>query len=435
MRRVVVTGLGAVSPIGCTPEEIWHALTSCRSGITALHIDTAPSFPLKYAGQVHNFSPTAFGISSKSLKVMNKTIQYGLAASVCAVKDAGIDSGVYTPEEVGIYLGVNGIQYTAEELFLASYEAVGRDMRNYMNREYRTVGEPVTFSDPEAAVHPLWPLSVLANMTLCHIAIKHNFRGNNLAFSSIDVSGSLAIGQAYKAISQGEADVLLAGGCYGLNTLDLLSLLWCRVLAEGEAVCLPFDQRRSGCVPGEGAALLVLEELERARKRGARIYAEVAGFSSWCDTSVPPFEQSKDTSAHLPLRRCIEQALHDASCDPDAMSCVYADGKSTVEGDRREVCVYEEIFGDGCEAVPITSATPLTGYMFSASGAFGALGAVLSLTHGEVPPLANLETPDEGCRLFFPKKSLKKHMVYAMANTFGFSGEHTSLIFQRYPTP
>jgi|YNPNPStandDraft_1061719.scaffolds.fasta_scaffold00190_16 3-oxoacyl-[acyl-carrier-protein] synthase II len=428
MRRVVVTGLGAVSPIGNTPEHIWQALCACHSGLAPLKLSCAPSLPIAVAGQIQNFSPREFNIPVKSLKVMNKTIQYALAASSRAVADAGIRN-VYAPAEIGIYLGVNGIQYTAEELFLASYEAVGRDMRSYMNHEYRSTGEAVTFRDPDAAVHPLWPLSVLANMALCHIAIQHNFQGTNLAFSSIDAAGSQAIGEAFHTIRQGRAEVIVAGGSYALNTLDLLSLIGSGVLAPGDAACRPFDRNRAGCVAGEGAVLLVLEERTRALKRGARIYAEIVGYGSWCDTTgVLPHEGSSQ-NAHEPLCCCMEQALQDASCEPAAISCIAADGKSTPEHDRREAQAYGYLFGQYGATIPISSPTPLTGYLFSANGALNALTALLSLIHGMVPPLANHDAPDPDCALLFPKKTLKKNVAYAMANTFGFLGEHTTLIF------
>ncbi|MCX8043176.1 MAG: beta-ketoacyl-[acyl-carrier-protein] synthase family protein [Desulfobacterota bacterium] len=432
MRRVVITGLGALTPIGNTLEELWCALVDCRSAIAPLCLPTAPLLPAGRAGQIHSFTPAVFNIPQKSLKVMNKTIQYALAASTRAVADAALAGSGYLPHEIGLYLGVNGIQYTAEELFLASYEAGGKDMRRYMDPEHQTVGEPIVFRDPDAAVHPLWPLSVLANMALCHIAIHHNIQGRNLAFSSIDASGMLAIGEAFAAIRRGELDIILAGGSYGLNTLDLLSLDRCGVLAHGDAVSIPFDRRRSGCVAGEGAALMVLEERERARKRGARIYAEVAGYCSWCDATVEPFAKSVVPESHLPLCRCIKGALQDAGCEPDAISLVYADGKGTVHNDRQETRAYEEIFNARCTTLPFATATPLTGYMFSAHGAFSALAAVLCIIHSMVPPLDNGVVLDEGCSLLFPKNTLKKQVTYVMANTFGFSGEHATLILQRH---
>lgn len=429
MRRVVVTGRGAISPIGCTPEDIWDSLCACRSGIAPLRIASAPSLPVRDAGIIRNFSPRAYSIPAKSLKVMNKTIQYALAASACAVREAGIAGDEYRPDEIGIFLGVSGIQYTAEELFVASCEAVGGDMRQYMDHEHRAVGSAVALRDSDAAVHPLWPLSVLANMALCQLAIQHDFQGLNCAFSSIDAAGGQAIGEAFTAIRRGTADMIIAGASYGLNTLELLSLAGAGLLADNAAACRPFDRDRSGCVPGEGAAIFVLEERERAMKRGARIYAELVGYGSWCAPAA--YSAPDDTRAHEPLCRCLELALQDAELSPAAISCICADGKGTVREDRREARAYEQLFG-ACSAMPpLSTATPLTGYLLSAHSAFSAMAALLCLEHEAVPPLAHFNAPDQGCGLLFPKKTLKKQLEYVMSNTFGFSGEHTTLIFHR----
>jgi len=432
IRRVVVTGLGTVSPIGTTLEEIWNALISGVSGIKKITSINAPSFPVSMAGEIKNFSPRAFNIPAKSLKVMNRTIQYALAASSRAAGHAGIADTTYDARRIGLSLGVNGIQYTAEELFLASYEAIGRDMRNYMDEEHRLDGGPITLNDPSLAVHPLWPLSVLANMSLCHIAIQHNAQGPNLSFSSLDASGGQAIGEAYRAIRQGICDIFIAGGSYALNSLDVLSLSSLGLLARGEEPCRPFGQGRTGCVVGEGAAVLVLEELECAIRRRAPIYAEIIGYGSLFNGAADFFDLGADTPDRQAMGECMLQALRDASLSPGEVAFINADGKGSVTGDLMEAGAYRDVFRDRCADIPVSASKPLTGHMLSASGAFEALATVLSVSRGIIPPTINNETLDEGCSLVLPKNALKKQIKYAISNTFGFSGEHTTLVFKHY---
>jgi 3-oxoacyl-[acyl-carrier-protein] synthase II len=431
-RRVAVTGLGAVSPIGTTLEETWNALLNGRSGIDRITSISAPSFPVSLAGEIKDFSPRAFKIPAKSLKVMNKTIQYALAASSRAVEHARLADAPYGARQTGLSLGVNGIQYTTEELFLASYESIGRDMRNYMDEEHRSDGVPITLNDPSLAVHPLWPLSVLANMSLCHIAIQHNAQGPNLAFSSLDAAGSQAIGEAYRAIRQGICDVFIAGGSYGLNTLDVLSLSSLGLLARRDETCRPFDRRRTGCVPGEGAAVFVIEELEAALRRGAPVYAEITGYGSFFNGAAERFDLARDLPDRQAMAACMAQALHDAALSPGEVDFINADGKGSVTGDLMEAGAYRDVFKDSCATIPVSTSKPLTGHMFSASGAFAALATVLSVSTGMIPPTINNETPDEDCGLMLPKIALKKQMRYAISNTFGFSGEHTTLVFKNY---
>lgn len=429
MRRVVVTGLGTISPIGTTLEETWNALINGVSGIKKI---SSPGAPAGMAGQIKDFSPRAFNIPVKSLKVMNGTIQYALAASSRAVQHAGIADTDYDARRTGLALGVNGIQYTAEELFLASYEAIGRDMRNYMDEEHRLDGGPITLRDPGLAVHPLWPLSVLANMSLCHIAIQHNVQGPNLAFSSLDAAGSQAIGEAYRAIRQGICDIFIAGGSYGLNSLDMLSLSSLGLLAGGDEACRPFDRRRTGCVAGEGAAVLVLEELESAIRRHAPIHAEIIGYGSLFNGAADLFDLGDNTPDRNAMGACMLQALHDASLPAGEVAFINADGKGSIKGDLMEAAAYRDIFRDACADIPVSTSKPLTGHMLSASGAFAALATVLSVSRGIIPPTINHETPDEGCPLLLLKNALKKQIKYAISNTFGFSGEHTTLVFKHY---
>lgn len=428
-RRVVVTGLGVVSPLGTTIKENWGALVAGKSGIGPVTSLSCPTFPVKTAGEVQHFKSATYHISPKSLKVMNKTIQYAIAASYLAVKDANLSKKDCAPRDIGLCFGVNGIQYTGEELLLASYESVNKDYRNYMNAEYRTEGVPIRTKDPTLAVHPLWPLSVLANMSLCHIAIQHDFQGPNIALSSIDAAGSQAVGEAFKAIRQGTGDIYVAGGSYALNTIDFLSLAAQHLLSQPPASCRPFDRLRDGCVPGEGSAVLILEELSHARNRGAPVYAEIVGYGSFFNGKAECTDSGSSAAGWQAMSECMRQALHDASLSPSAIDYINADGKGTVAGDILEARALHDLFGS---SIPVSTSKPLTGHMLPASGAFEALATVLAVRESVIPPTINCTDQDTECDLYLIKNALKKQIKYAISNSFGFSGEHTTVIFKQY---
>lgn len=428
-RRVVVTGLGVVSSLGNTVKENWQHLTEGKSGISRIEAPPSPSFPLKSSGAIKHFKPADYAIQPKSLKVMNITIQYAIAASHLAAEDAKISQQDYAGQEIGLFFGVNGIQYTANELLLASYEAVDKDLRNYMSGDHVTAGAPIKTRDPDLSVHPLWPLSVLSNMSLCHIAIHHNFQGPNAAFSSIDAAGSQAIGEAYKSIRQGAGDIYVAGGGYALNTIDILSLSSMELLSKNRDEVRPFDRLRDGCVPGEGSAVLVLEELAHAQKRKAPIYAEIAGYGSFFNGASDFCDTANSTAGCQAMQECMSRALKDASVDPAAVEYINADGKGTLHSDHMEAQAVHQMFG---RDVPVSTSKPQTGHMLAAGGAFQALTTVLSIKEGIIPPTINCTDQDPQCDIAVVKNILKKKIKYAISNTFGFAGEHTSLLFKYY---
>ena len=428
-RRVVVTGLGVISSLGNTVKENWKNLTEGISGISPIALLPDPSFPVKTAGGIKHFKPADYGIQPKSLKLMNTTIQYAIAASNFAVEDANISRNEYADREIGLSFGVNGIQYAAEEGFLAFYESVNNDLRNYMSGDNVTAGAPIKINDPGLAVHPLWPLSVLSNMSLCQIAIHHSFQGPNLAFSSVDAAGSQAIGEAYKSICQGAGDIYIAGGGYALNTIDILSLSSMDLLSKNQEEIRPFDRLRDGCVLGEGAVVLVLEEMSHALDRGAPVYAEIAGYGSFFNGLSDACDNGNSSTGCVAMKECMSRALSDASLDPSSIDYINADGKGTVQSDCLEAQALYHMFG---REVPVSTSKPLTGHMLAANGAFQALSTVLSIKHGIIPPTINCMDQDPQCDIAVVKNALKKQIKYAISNTFGFSEEHTSLVFKHY---
>jgi len=432
IRRVVVTGLGIISPVGNNTEEAWSSLLAGQSGIGSLSTISYPSFPAKAAGEVKNFNPRDYHIKPKSLKLMNRTIQFAIAASGLAMTDAGICEETYPPENAGLALGVDGVQYSTEEFLLACYESTGKDLKIYVSPESPYADISIHTRDPGLSVHPLWSLSVLANMSLCHISIQQQLQGPNLAFSSIDASGAHAIGEAFRSIQYGESDLYLAGGSYALNTMTFMSLSALGLLSDKNETDPVFDACNKGLLLGEGAVVMVLEEKEAAKKRGARIYAEINGYassygsSSFVDLSL----QTPDASG---LANCIQQSLTDASLSPAAIDFINADGRPGIQGRSPEIAALESVFGENAGSIPVSTAKSLTGHMLPATGAFDAASTVLSIYHDLIPPAGRQPDNEVLSRLHLvTRQPLATPVHYAVSNTFGISGEHTSLVFTKH---
>ena len=266
-RRVVITGLGLLSPLALSLEENWTSLMNGKSGIGPITLFDCSLFPVKIAGEIKNFIPQDFINHHKSLKLMNRTSQLAVAAAGIAFKDSQLSMEQLSYENTGLALGTCGTQYNMEEAVSVSY-GCSRASREQKNQE-----------ECSWEMNPLWPLTTLPNMSLCHIAIIYGIHGPNIAFSSIVSGGAQAIGEAYRAIKREEADVFVAGGCDGLNPIVLASLSAKGLLSLNNdnpaAACRPFDLHRDGLVIGEGAAALILEELSHALKRKATIYGEL----------------------------------------------------------------------------------------------------------------------------------------------------------------
>jgi len=424
LRRVAVTGLGLLSCLGDSVEQNWGALMRGASGIGPLESDAHLRLPAAAAGMIRRFQPGDYHLKPKSLKVMNRATQLALAASALALHDSGLDSAKCQPEAVGLNLGVDGIQYTAEEFLLACYEAIGKDMRAYIAPAGRQACRPILTRDPTLAVHPLWPLSALPNMALCHVAIQHQLQGPNAAFSSVDAAGAQAIGAAVLSIRSGQCDTYLAGGTCALSSMHFLSLSSAGQLSGPGGLCRPFDRRRDGIVLGEGAAMLVLEELAAAHRRGANIYAEIIGYGSVGAGTLGPAEQG--------LTESMLHAMDDARIRAADIDCLHADGKGATEADRLEAVATRQALGRCGAEVPVTSSKPITGHMLPASGAFGAAATALAIRHGHIFPTVNCADPDPLCGLNIITKPLKKEIRYAMSNTFGMMSESTTLIFRHF---
>lgn len=429
IRRVVVTGLGIVSPVGNSRAQFWDAVLTGRSGIGPIPVRILPeAFPVATAGTVRDFNPRAYGIKPKSLKVMNATIQYAVAASHLALQEAGL-AGARSQDagEIGLYLGVEGLQYTAEDLLVASFEAVGRDMNNYFI-DVAADAPAIRPRDPALAIHPLWPLSVLPNMALCHVAIQHDIQGTNVTFSSLDSGGAQAIGEAFESIRAGDGEVYLAGGSYELNSMHLLSLASRGMLSREVQGWRLFDASSSGGVLGEGAAVLVLEEHGRAVRRGAPVLAEISGYAMAFSGNSPAGGEPPADAGD-----CIGRALAQATAEPSEIGCVTVDATGVVAVDRGSARSLSEVFG-GCAVKPVvTTAAGLTGHMLTAAGAVHAAEAVLAVHSGRIPPATGVTGPVIGdCPAPGTAVAFGPGRRRALAHTYGLTGEHTALVVNEY---
>lgn len=426
-RRVVVTGMGIVSPLGLTLEDNFDALINGKSGIGKINSFNCRQFPVKIAGEIEGFKPELYVKKKKTLKLMNRTIQFSVAATDMAIKDSGIEDVNIDPAKVGIALGVEGTQYTLDDIssvFEASAdENNGFDFQKFGSEGYRVV-------------NPLWPLTVLPNMSLCHIAINYNIQGPNMTFCSLVSGGAQAIGEATRAIKQNEADVFIAGGSGSTNPVTIGYLALHDIFSSNndnpEKACRPFDRDRDGIVIGEGAAILVLEELEHALKRNANIYGEIAGYSSSIYGDKLKNRNDLFKTNEIGAATCMRSALSDAGMNCDDINYINADGKATIDSDIAETLAVKRVFGDKAYKLSISSTKSMTGHLLTASASAEVIIGLLSIKHGIIPPTINLDNVDKECDLDYTPNRIKEAKVDAvMSNTFGLGGENASLIVKK----
>ena len=408
IRRVVVTGMGAVTPVGNNVESLWNSLIHGIHGIGPItHFDTT-NYKAKLAAEVKDFDPRAYMEKSEVLR-SDPCAQYALAAACQAVEESGV-IGTLPPERIGVYFGtgIGGIQ-----TFEAEYgKLIERGPRR---------------------VSPLFIPMMISNMASGMIAIRFDCRGSAMPAVTACASGSNAIGEALRAIRHGYADAMIAGGAEaavcpsavaGFVNMQALS-----VSEDPDAASLPFDRRRAGFVIGEGAGALVLEEYEHAKARGAKIYAEVCGYGSTCD--------AHHITAPLPDARGGAQAMKDALAEAgyDGSERVYvnAHGTGTPLNDAAETLAIKAALGEEASRATLVSSTKsMTGHMLGAAGAVEAIACILALNEGIIPPTLNLNQPDPACDLnCVPNEAVSASIDLALSNSLGFGGHNACLAFRR----
>lgn len=411
-RRVVVTGLGMISPCGVTAEESWKNLVAGKSGICRMeHFDTT-DYPSKIAGLVKGFDPEKFGISTKDSRKMDMFIQYGIAAGLMAYEDSGLKITPENSARVGCTIGsgIGGLGYIENNISALIAHGPRR-------------------------VSPFFVPSTIINMVSGQLSIRIGARGPNLATVTACSSGTHAVGLSARLIQYGDADVMFCGGAEKASTpMGIAGFCALKALStrndEPEKASRPWDIDRDGFVLGDGSGILVLEELEHAKARKARIYAELVGFGMSSDAHHMTAPPENGEGAAL----AMENAIHDANIAPGDIDYVNAHGTSTHLGDLAEVRGVRSVFGDASSKVRISSTKSMTGHLLGAAGAIEAVISVLALRDQVCPPTINLEHPDPevaGLNLV-PNVAQKADLKYVLSNSFGFGGTNGSILFKKY---
>src|SRR3954462_14853311 len=408
MRRVVVTGLGAVTPIGADAPATWSAALAGESGIDFIRSFDASGFPVRIAAEVKDFDPTQVA-SAKDARRLDRNVLLSLGAAREAVADAGLD-GAYSPDRVGILFGT----------------AIGGFIK--LMEEHDVLRE----RGPDR-VAPTFLPNVLVDTASGQLAISLGFRGPNYAPVSACATGSTAIGEAAEVIKRGDADAVLAGGAEAcIHPLTLAGFCAMRGLAAGEEppprASRPFDATRAGFVMGEGACVLVLEELEAARARGATIYAEVLGYGASNDAH----HMAQPEPEAVGVAEMMRAAMARAEVDPQRVGYINAHGTSTPLGDAAETKAIKEVFGDHAYELAVSSTKSVMGHCFGAAGAIEAMMCVLAVHNGVLPPTMNYEHPDPECDLdYVPNEAREARIDVALSNAMGLGGHNGCVLVGR----
>ena len=407
-RRVVVTGLGLITPLGTGVDKTWSALCAGKSGIQRITKFDPSSHACQIAGEVTDFNPADY-IEKKDIKKMDTFIHYAVGASQMAVDDAGLKVTEENADRVGVYIG-SGIGG------LPAIEACHK----------------VLLDKGPDRVSPFFIPMVIINLASGQVSMRIGARGPNSCAVTACATGNHCIGDAFRIIQHGEADAMVAGGAEAAITpLCVAGFASARALStrndDPERASRPFDKERDGFVLGEGAGVLVLEELESARRRGARIYAEILGYGMTADAyhiTAPP----EDGSGAV---RCMRLALQDAGLSPDAIDYVNAHATSTM-ADRIETSALKQAFGDHARRVAVSSTKSMTGHLLGAAGGIEAVFSILAIHRGMLPPTINQAVPDPDCDLdYVPNVARRADVRAVLSNSFGFGGVNACLIFAR----
>lgn len=408
-RRVVVTGMGMLTPLGCTVESTWAGIIAGKSGISLIdHFDTA-NFSTRFAGIIRDFDVEAY-MPAKEARRLDEFVQYGVAAGLQAFADSGLVINEENAHRVGVATG-SGIGG------LTSIE------RNH----------DLLVKEGPRKISPFFVPGSIINMSAGMLAIRLGLKGPNIALVTACTTGTHSIGLAGRLISYGDADVMLAGGSEKASSpLGMAGFSAARALSvrndDPQAASRPWDRDRDGFVLGDGAGLVVLEEYEHAKARGARIYAELIGFGMSDDAFhiTAPSEGGEGAAA------AMKNAIRDAGIEVSAVDYINAHGTSTPAGDSAESQAVESVFGEHAKKVAISSTKSMVGHLLGAAGAVEAIFSILAIRDNIAPPTINLDNPGEGCTLdYVPNKARAMKIDTVLSNSFGFGGTNGSLIFRR----
>jgi 3-oxoacyl-[acyl-carrier-protein] synthase II len=409
-RRVVITGLGTVSPLGNSVAPTWAAILAGQSGVGHIDRFDVGAIPVQIAAMVKDFDPANY-IPHKDVKKMESFIHYGLAAAIEAIDDAGLVSEALDLDRVGILIG-SGI---------GGLDGIERNTLALAEQGPRRVS-------------PFFVPGAIINMVSGQLSIRYGFRGPNLATVTACAAGTHSIGQAARMIAYGDADAMIAGGAEGaISPLGVAGFAAARALStrndDPTRASRPWDRDRDGFVLGEGAGVLVLESLAHAQARGAHIYAELIGFGMSADA----YHMTAPSADGDGARRCMQAAMKDAGINPEDIGYINAHGTSTLAGDAAEVVALRAALGTYAKQCPVSSTKSMTGHLLGAAGGVEAVFSVLALRDQVLPPTINLDHPSDDCDLDFVPHTARevRGLDVVMSNSFGFGGTNGALIFRR----
>ncbi|MBI1904210.1 MAG: beta-ketoacyl-ACP synthase II [Planctomycetia bacterium] len=419
-KRVVVTGMGWVMPLGSRIEPVWKKLLAGESGVDYITIFDATNFPTRIAAEVKNWNVADAGEDPERWKYQGRHTKFAVGAARMAVEDAGLLAGLADPTRFGVYLGSGEGHQDFDhftEMVVCGLDGDGFDISKFTKRGLEVL-------------HPIGELEQEPNMPSGHLASMFNAQGPNANCLTACAASSQAAGEATEMIRRGDVDVMLSGGThsmihpFGVTGFNLLTALSTRNDAPTKA-SRPFDLHRDGFVLAEGAAMVVLEEYEHAKRRGAKIYGEIVGYGSTADA----FRVTDSHPEGRGAAACMRMALKDAGLAPEEIGYINAHGTSTAVNDKVESLAAKTVFGEQAYKTPMSSTKSMTGHLIAAAGATELIITLLALRDGVLPPTINYETPDPACDLdYVPNQAREKKIRYGLTNSFGFGGQNIALV-------
>ncbi len=409
-RRVVVTGLGLVTPVGNSVEATWSSLMAGRSGVGDIQKFDTGKFPVRFAAEVKDFDPLTF-IEKKEARKMGSFIHYAIAAADEAMKDSQLVIDDSNDEQVGTYIS-SGI---------GDFWAIEREHSKLLN-------------DGPGRVSPFFIPSAIVNLAAGQVSIRHGAKGPNSATATACAAGAHAIGDSFRIIQRGDADAMICGGAESAITpMSVAGFAAMRALStrndDPVRASRPFERDRDGFVIGEGAGIVILEELEFAQKRGARIYAELVGYGMTADA----FHITMPDETGSGAIRVMQKAMKDAGVEGEAVDYINAHGTSTPYNDKFETAAIKKTFGEHAYKLAVSSTKSMTGHLLGAAGGIEAVFSVLAIDKNTLPPTINYVNPDPDCDLdYVPNEPREAAVNYALSNSFGFGGTNACLLFKRY---
>jgi len=409
--RVVITGIGAITPIGIGKDAFWQGLLAGKSGITKTTRFDASEYTAQVAGEVKDFEPNDF-IDKKEAKRMDRNAQFAVAASKLAIEDAKLEITEENADRVGAYIGtgIGGIET--------------------LHKQYETL-----FDKGPSRISPFFVPMMIGNMAAGQVSITFGLKGPSSCIVTACASGTNSIGDAFRVIQRGDADVMLAGGTEAcISPAAVAGFCSMKALCsdfneEPTRASRPFDKNRSGFVMGEGSGVVVLETLEHAKQRGAHIYAELVGYGSNSDA----YHITSPSPGGAQAAKCMQLALNDAAMNPQDIDYINAHGTSTSMNDETETMAVKTVFGDHAYDLAMSSIKSMTGHLLGAAGGIECIATALTVEQDMMPPTINYETPDEGLDLdYVPNEARQKTVNAALTNSLGFGGHNACLILRKY---